>query len=119
MEKNFENLKVVSREFTRERDWDKFHSPKNLIMAMFKEIGELSEIFQWKDEKLSFKDNLDSDEIENIKDELSDILIYLIRISDVLDIDLISSSFNKIEKNNIKYPIEKSKGSSVKYNKLK
>lgn len=118
MKNNFEKLKIVSREFTRERDWDKFHSPKNLIMAMFKEIGELSEVFQWKKEELSFKNNLDSDEIQNIEDELSDILIYLIRISDILEIDIISSSFKKIDKNRIKYPIEKSKGNSTKYNKL-
>jgi dCTP diphosphatase len=115
---NFEKLKTVSREFTKERDWDRFHSPKNLIMAMFKEIGELSEVFQWKKEELSFRNHLDSSEIQNIEDELSDILIYLIRICDVLEIDIISSSFKKIEKNRNKYPIEKSKGSSVKYNKL-
>ena len=118
MKNNFEKLKIASREFTRERDWDKFHSPKNLIMAMFKEIGELSEVFQWKKEELSFKNNLDSDEIQNIEDELSDILIYLIRISDVLEIDIISSSFKKIDKNKIKYQNEKSKGNSIKYNKL-
>lgn len=118
MENKIEKLKVVVREFTKERDWEKFHSPKNLIMSLFKEIGELSEIFQWKKEELSFKNNLTTEEIENIKDELSDILIYLIRISDVLDIDLISSSFKKIEKNRDKYPIEKSKGKSTKYDKL-
>ncbi len=118
MENKIEKLKVVVREFTKERDWEKFHSPKNLIMSLFKEIGELSEIFQWKKEELSFKNNLTTEEIENIKDELSDILIYLIRISDVLDIDIISSSFKKIEKNRDKYPIEKSKGKSTKYDKL-
>lgn len=118
MENKFEKLKVIVREFTKERDWEKFHSPKNLIMSLFKEIGELSEIFQWKKEESSFKNNLTTEEIENIKDELSDILIYLIRISDVLDIDIISSSFKKIEKNRVKYPIEKSKGKSTKYDKL-
>ena len=118
MENKFEKLKVIVREFTKQRDWEKFHSPKNLIMSLFKEIGELSEIFQWKKEELSFKNNLTTEEIENIKDELSDILIYLIRISDVLDIDIISSSFKKIEKNRVKYPIEKSKGKSTKYDKL-
>ena len=97
MENKFEKLKVIVREFTKERDWEKFHSPKNLIMSLFKEIGELSEIFQWKKEELSFKNNLTTEEIENIKDELSDILIYSIRISDVLDIDIISSSFKKKE----------------------
>tara|TARA_Y100000385_G_scaffold286921_1_gene349983 strand:+ start:511 stop:867 length:357 start_codon:yes stop_codon:yes gene_type:complete len=118
MENNFEKLKFLSRKFTKERDWEKFHSPKNLIMALFKEIGELGEIFQWKKEELSFKKDLTAEEIENTKDELSDILIYLIRISDVLDIDIISSSFQKIKKNSLKYPVEKSKGKSTKYDKI-
>ena len=59
MENKFEKLKVIVREFTKERDWEKFHSPKNLIMSLFKEIGELSEIFQWKKEESSFKNNFE------------------------------------------------------------
>ena len=118
MDDNIKDLINKLREFNKERDWDQFHTPKNLIISLFKEIGELSEIFQWKNIEDSKLENLSNEEIEKIKDELSDILIYLIRISDVLKIDIMSSTFNKIEKNKIKYPISKSYGSSKKYDQF-
>jgi len=107
-------LQEKLRSFSLERDWDKFHSPKNLIMALTGEVGELSEIFQWLSEKESKE--LDKNKKSLVEDELADILLYLIKLSDILDVDLLSVSANKIIKNGEKYPIEKCYGKSDKYN---
>lgn len=115
---DIEKLKITLQEFCAERDWDKFHTPKNLIMALFREVGELGEIFQWKNDSSSNIKSLTVDEINDAKDEMADILIYLIRLADVLDVDLIDSSLKKIDKNRIKYPVNKSFGSAKKYTRL-
>jgi len=101
--------------FAKERDWDQFHSPKNLVMALTSEVGELIEIFQWLTQEQSKKENID--EIENIKNEVADIFIYLLRFSDILDIDLEEAVIKKMKMNADKYPIELSKGNATKYNK--
>ena len=112
---DLDKIKNIIREFAKQRDWDKFHTPKNLSMALSVEASELVEIFQWLSQEES-KD-IDSNEIQNVKDEVADILIYLIRIADKLNIDLEKAVLEKIDKNNEKYPIDLSKGNAVKYNK--
>ena len=114
---NVEDIKRRIEKFASERDWNQFHSPKNLIMALSSEVGELSDIFQWLNEEQSKKEQISDNNLELAKEEIADILIYLIRISDKLDIDLEKEVFKKIESNEKKYPIDKSKGNAVKYNR--
>ena len=113
---NIEKLKKIIAEFAVERDWDKFHNPKNLVMALSSEVGELSDIFQWLNPEESEK-KLSNKNKELAKEEIADILIYLIRLSDKLDIDLENEVMEKIKKNSIKYPVELSKGNAIKYNR--
>ena len=101
--------------FSDDRNWDQFHTPKNLAMALSVECSELVEIFQWLTEEES--KNLDSKTIESVKDEVADIFIYLIRIADQFNIDIEEAINDKIKKNAIKYPIELSKNNAIKYNK--
>lgn len=112
-----DEIKNKLRDFASERDWDKFHTPKNLAMAIAGETGELIEIFQWKNESESSKGSLSDNDLSHIKEEMSDVLLYLIRLADVLDIDLIKEANNKIELNRIKYPITLSRGNAKKYNR--
>ena len=100
---DLEKIKKILREFASERNWDKGHTPKNLSMALSVEASELVEIFQWLTQEES--KNIDSKDIQSVKDEVADILIYLIRISDKLDIDLEEAVLEKIKKNADKYPI--------------
>ena len=106
-------LRNSLRKFSEERDWNQFHSPKNLSMALIVEAAELVEHFQWVTEKQS--QSLSVDKRQAIEEEIADILIYLIRISDKLDIDLIKAANKKIEKNKLKYPADQVKGNSKKY----
>ena len=116
MSKELNNLKLKLREFSEERDWDQFHSPKNFSMAMIVECAELVEHFQWLTDEQS-KD-LPDETLKEVRLEIADIFIYLIRLSDKLDIDLLDAAQEKIILNAKKYPIEKSKGLATKYNKL-
>ena len=111
--KELEELRVLISNFARERDWDQFHSPKNLSMALIVEAGELVEHFQWL--KQSESHALPKDKLEAVEEELADILVYLIRIADQLDIDLISAARKKIKSNAAKYPADMVRGSSRKY----
>jgi dCTP diphosphatase len=108
-----EKLKARIREFAAARDWDQFHSPKNLSMALVAEAAELVEQFQWLTEEQSAR--LPADKLEEVKNELGDIFIYLIRISDKLGIDLLQATQNKIDINEKKYPADKVRGSAKKY----
>ena len=108
-------IKNKIRRFTNERNWDRFHSPKNLAMALSVEASELVEIFQWLNQEES--KNLNMKEKESVKEELADIFIYLIRIADKLDIDLEKAITHKMKVNAKKYPVELSKDNAVKYNK--
>ncbi|MDO9566979.1 MAG: nucleotide pyrophosphohydrolase [Candidatus Desulfaltia sp.] len=104
------------REFAKERDWDQFHSPKNLAIALTVETAELLEEFQWLTEEQSRKP--DQKRLNRIKDEISDVMIYLVQLSDQLGVDPLASAFEKIEKNRAKYPVDKAKGSAKKYTDL-
>ena len=104
--------------FANERDWDKFHSPKNLVMALSGEVGELTEIFQWLSEDASRLAGKDPTTADKVKEELADVLMYLVRLADVLDIDLNDAATLKLQLNAEKSPIEKARGSSKKYTEL-
>ena len=110
-------LRNSLRKFSEERDWDQFHSPKNLSMALIVEASELIEHFQWLTEQQSI--DLSVEKHQDIEEEIADIFIYLIRISDKLDVDLIKAANKKIEKNKLKYPADQVKGSSKKYTEYK
>ena len=111
---NVEEIQERLRKFATDRDWEKFHSPKNLTMALSVEVAELVEIFQWSNS--GGLDEIENPDIrKNIEEELADIFIYLLKISDKLNIDIEQSIHQKIEKNEKKYPIDKSFGSSKKY----
>ena len=108
-----QDLKFKLRDFAEERDWEQFHSPKNLSMALITEAAELVEHFQWLSEDES--KIIQGDKLENVKYELADIFIYLIRIADKLNIDLYEAAEQKIEINAEKYPVAKVKGQHKKY----
>lgn len=108
-----EQVKLKIRQFAEERDWDQFHSPKNLSMALIAEAAELVEHFQWLTEKQSHE--LPEDKLRQVEEEIADIQIYLIRLADKLGVDLIAAANKKIEINKKKYPSERVKGSSKKY----
>ena len=101
-------LQEKIEKFTEERDWDQFHSPENLAKSIVIEAGELLECFQW--------DN--NYQIDEVKDELADVLNYCIQMANKLGVDPKQIVLDKLEKNAKKYPIEKSKGKSTKYDKL-
>ena len=105
------------QEFSAKRNWDQFHSPKNLAMALSVEVAELVEIFQWS--KSGGLDEInDPKKRKEIEREIADIFNYLVKLVDLLDMDLERASLDKIEENSKKYPVESSKGKSEKYNKL-
>lgn len=112
---NLDDLKHRLREFTAERDWDQFHSPKNLAMALAGEAGELLEHFQWLTEAAS--NDLSGTQRHEVALELADILIYLVRVSDKLDVDLLQACREKVRINEERYPAAKVRGSSSKYDK--
>jgi NTP pyrophosphatase (non-canonical NTP hydrolase) len=107
------SLRDRLREFARERDWDQYHTPKNLSMALIGEAAELVEHFQWVDGQESHL--LSDGKRESVEEELADILIYLVRISDKLNVDLYQAAERKILINEKKYPAEKVRGSARKY----
>ena len=110
---NIKEIQEKLAKFAEERDWNQFHSPKNLAMALTSEVGELNELFQWLTEEQS--NNVDNDEI---RQEIADICIYLLRLADKLNIDIEEAIKEKIEINTKKYPIELSKGNAKKYTKF-
>ena len=103
------------RNFATDRDWEQFHTPKNLAMALTVEVSELLEIFQWS---LDGGQDVIENSKEEIESEIADIFNYLVKLVDLLDIDLEKIALKKIDLNSKKYPIEKSKGKSLKYTEL-
>lgn len=113
---NLNDLKQRLRDFAEARDWEQFHSPKNLSMALSVEASEIVEYFQWLTEEQS--KNLPKDKLAEVETELADTFIYLIRLADKLGIDLFKAAENKIELNERKYPEDKAKGNAKKYSEL-
>lgn len=112
----FEDLQQRLAEFAAERDWDQFHSPKNLAMALAGEAGELLEHFQWLSEAQSRA--LSSEDRDAVALELADIQLYLVRLADKLGVDLVSAAHHKIVLNAAKYPVDTSRGSARKHDRL-
>jgi dCTP diphosphatase len=106
------------REFASERDWHQFHTPKNLVMALSGEAGELSAIFQWLtvDEAERVMD--DPVTAKEVRNEVADVFAYLLRLSDVLGINIAAALTEKIALNEVKYPADLARGNAVKYDKL-
>lgn len=105
---SLERLRRRLAEFAAQRDWDQFHSPKNLTMALIAEAAELVEHFQWLTEGQSRA--LPASRRQAVADELADVLIYLVRTADALDIDLIAAAVDKIARNEQRYPTDQVKG---------
>ena len=112
------NIKTELRKFASERDWDQFHTPKNIALALTAEVGELVEHFQWLTEEQIINYLKSPKNKEAVADEIADVFSYLIRLSDKLDIALGPHFQKKLEKNKAKYPVEKAKGSAKKYSEL-
>lgn len=104
-----EQLKKRIDKFNKDRDWDQFHIPSNLSKSISIEANELLECFQWSDTNYN---------IEEVKEELADVMNYCIQMSLVLNVDIIDIINAKMDKTELKYPVDKSKGISTKYNKL-
>jgi len=107
------DLRDELRAFAAARDWDQFHSPRNLAAALAVEAAELLEPFQWLSEEQSRA--LPPETRAAVEEELADVLLYLVRLADKLDVDLAEAARAKIARNGEKYPVEKARGSSRKY----
>jgi len=117
MNKEIDNIINMLLKFRRERDWEQFHRPKELAISIVLEAAELLEEFQWKTDR-EIKKYLDEGGLENVKEEIADIAIYILLLSHDLKIDLLDAIKKKLKKNEKKYPVEKAKGSAKKYDKL-
>jgi len=110
------NLMRKIRRFARERDWEQFHSPKNLAMALSVEASEIVELFQWLTEAESR--NLPEKKVRDLADELADTYIYLLKLADQFGIDLTRAATAKLKRNALKCPVSKARGSAKKYTEL-
>jgi NTP pyrophosphatase (non-canonical NTP hydrolase) len=102
--------------FNQARDWDKFHSPKNLAISISVESAELLEIFQWLSEEESY--HLSNNQLSRVKEEIGDIMIYVLNLSNKLGFDSLEVTLQKLKQNEQKYPVDKAKGSAKKYTEL-
>jgi NTP pyrophosphatase (non-canonical NTP hydrolase) len=110
------DLTIRLREFAADRDWDQFHSPKNLAMALSVEASEIMEHFQWLTEEQSSA--LVPKKLQQVKEEIADVLIYLTRLADRLGVNPLMAAYEKLEVNQAKYPADKVRGSAKKYTDL-
>lgn len=116
MNNQLDELVLRLRSFSEQRDWCQFHNPKNLVMALSGEVGELAEIFQWL--TIEQSNELTKESLSEASKEIADVFLYLLRLSDVLGVNLLSAAFEKMDINEQKYPIELSKGNAKKYTQL-
>lgn len=114
---DIQNLSVALDKFATDRNWEQFHSPKNLLLALTGEVGELAEIFQWLGDSEAQSAGEATATAQAVKDELADVLFYLVRLASVLKVDLNAAALQKLRSNALKYPVETSHGISAKYNK--
>ncbi|WP_068638090.1 nucleotide pyrophosphohydrolase [Thauera butanivorans] len=115
-EGRLDRLRDELRRFAAERDWDQFHTPKNLAMALAGEAGEVIEHFQWLTPEQSAK--LDVATRNEVAEELADVLLYLVRLADVLEIDLAGAAVRKMAINAVRYPVDKARGRADKHDRL-
>jgi NTP pyrophosphatase (non-canonical NTP hydrolase) len=113
---SLDTLRARLREFAQARAWERYHTPKNLVMALSVEMAELLEPFQWLTAEQSR--NLSPAQHEAVRQEIADVLIYLTRLADLLDIDLLDAASDKLEINARKYPVDKAHGNALKYSEL-
>lgn len=111
------DLTDAIRTFCEERDWEQFHKPRNLILALVGEVGELAELFQWLNAEQSAQ-IMNEAVGRQVQDELADVFYYVLRLADVLRVDLGDALTRKLEINAEKYPIDKARGSAAKYTEL-
>lgn len=116
MADSLDDLSRALRQFAVERDWQQFHSPKNLATALIVEAGELLEHFQWLSEEQSR--TLSPGERDHVAGEVADVLLYLIQLSTELGIDPVEAARQKLKVNSQRYPVERAKGTSKKYDQL-
>jgi NTP pyrophosphatase (non-canonical NTP hydrolase) len=109
----FDALRALVRQFVREREWERFHTPKNLATAISVEASELLEPFQWL--VSGGKDEIDDEKLTAIRHEMADVLAYLVLLADKLDVDLYRAVLEKMELNRAKYPVHKVRGDARKY----
>eukprot|EP00244_Chara_vulgaris_P007824 TRINITY_DN2915_c0_g2_i1.p1 TRINITY_DN2915_c0_g2~~TRINITY_DN2915_c0_g2_i1.p1 ORF type:complete len:191 (-),score=27.37 TRINITY_DN2915_c0_g2_i1:332-904(-) len=114
-----EELRLLLAKFTHDRDWNQYHAPRNLLLALVGEVGELSEIFQWRGEVPRGVPGWSEKEREHLGEELSDVLLYLVGLADSCDIDLGAAALRKMRLNEAKYPADKCRGSAKKYTAYK
>lgn len=110
-------IKAKLELFASERDWDQFHSVRNLVLALVGEVGELAELLQWVDDA-KVESFLDGGGRDSLSEEIADILFYLIRLADKAGVDLDQAVREKLDLNAVKYPVKKSRGVSTKYTDL-
>ncbi|WP_026354607.1 nucleotide pyrophosphohydrolase [Massilia niastensis] len=110
-------LRAIVREFVDERDWDQFHTPKNLASALTVEAAELLEHFQWL--QSGRIDELGADKLAEVRHEMADVLVYLVRLADKLDVDLLAAVQEKMVLNRAKYPAEQVRGDARKYHEYR
>ncbi|ALM53357.1 nucleotide pyrophosphohydrolase [Halomonas huangheensis] len=113
MSNPFAQLHTAMNQFAAERDWDQFHAPKNLAMALTVEAAELQECFQWLTEAQS--QQLDEEQLAAVRDEIADVQLYLIRLAGKLNVDIEQACWDKMQKNAARYPADQVRGSSRKY----
>lgn len=111
---DLEALRDELRAFASARDWEQFHLPKNLVLALTGEVGELAELFQWRTPAESEPEALDEELRAAVSDELADVLLYLVRLADVLDVDLADAARAKMVSNARRYPAAQVRGSADK-----
>jgi NTP pyrophosphatase (non-canonical NTP hydrolase) len=116
MEMTLESLRTQVLKFSKERDWDQFHSPKNLAISVSVEASELLEHFMWMSPEQSA--SLTKEQLDKISDEVGDVLICLVNFAAKVGIDPLQAAAQKIKKNHEKYPVEKARGSAKKYDEL-
>lgn len=113
-----DELQDLVTEFSQRRDWERFHTPKNLVMALTGEVGELAEIFQWLTPEQSQAVTADERDRVKVEHEVADVFIYLLRLATVLDIDLPSAVQAKLTLNEQRYPVDLARGRATKYSEL-
>ena len=112
------DAKQAINRFVDERDWLQYHDPKNLVMAMMSEVGELADKFRWISNQKSHEFAASPEHAEDVADELADVMMFAIELASVCNIDIATAINSKLQKNAERYPIEKAKGSCEKYDRL-
>lgn len=118
-ENKLDEIKEKWKMFVEDRDWKKFHTPKNLVMGISIEASELMEIFQWLTAQESLDVMKSEDKAAKVKEEVSDVFLNLLYLADMLDIDLLDEARKKMEANNKKYPPKACKGKAIKHTEIK